>query len=257
MYVPRQIIKFFIVSSMSLVSASKLVGGIREYTYRGLQQLPIVIASTSFLLTVATGSMAHANLTIGMVGLIPIYTSIMQKLWGVIMNFIWPDSIFWRRVSSDTCRIIPDMRRITSFDYYKPGELDSAVPSYWLMSIAYFIGYSISNAVDCLQTPAAPGSSEQGHEKRNSHAIVVVVTTVIFAFLVLVSRLYFMNGCDGSSYKGVILSIISAVGAASIGYGMYALSKQCGARSSDLFGILSQLLPVSATAQRPVVCTAS
>jgi hypothetical protein len=73
---------------MSLVSASKLVGGIREYTYRGLQQLPIVIASTSFLLTVATGSMAHANVTIGMVGIIPVYTFIMQKFWGLIMNFI-------------------------------------------------------------------------------------------------------------------------------------------------------------------------
>ena len=257
MFVALLIFKFFMVSSMSLVSASKLVGGIREYTYRGLQQLPIVIASTSFLLTISTGSMAHANLTIGMAALMPLYTYIIQKFWAWSMNLLWPDSIFWRRVSSDACRIIPDMKKTTSFEYYKSGDLDSAVPSYWLMAIAYFIGYSISNAVDSLQTPAAAGSNEQSHEKRNSHAIVVIITTVIFAVLVLVSRLYFMNGCDGSGYKGIILSIISAVGAASIGNGMYTVSKQCGARSSDLFGILSQLLPPSATSQRPVVCTAT
>ena len=256
MFVPRQIFNLA-VSSMSLVSASKIVGGIREYTYRGLQQLPIVIASTSFLLTIATGSMAHANLTVGMAALMPLYTLVMQKFWAVTMNFIWKDSIFWKRVSSDTCKIIPDMKKTVTFDYYKTGELDGAVPSYWFMAIAYFIGYSISNAVDSLQTPAAVGSNEINHEKRNSHAIVVIVTTVLFAFLVLVSRFYFMSGCEGVSYKGMILSVISAIGAAAIGNGMYTLSKQCGARSSDLFGILSQILPPSSTSQRPVVCTAS
>ena len=46
-------------------------------------------------------------------------------------------------------------------------------------------------------------------------------------------------------------------GAAGIGYGMYNLSRKCGARSSDLFGVLSQILPPSATSPHPVVCTAN
>jgi len=37
---------------MSLTSASGIITGMKEYIYRGMQQLPIVLASTSLLFTV-------------------------------------------------------------------------------------------------------------------------------------------------------------------------------------------------------------
>jgi hypothetical protein len=301
---------------MSLVSSTRLVGGLREYTYRGFQQLPLVIGSTSLLFTIATGSIAHANLALGMGVVMPVYTVILQKFIGFSMNYIWKDSLFWKRISSDSCRIIPDFSKTNKLSYYvsdKTNEYDGAVPSYWLMSIAFFIGYSISNAVDSLQTPAEPGSNEINHEKRNHHATIVIITTVLFAFFLLLARFFFMPGCEGVgsgdsesrlfltlalvtilgmymlvtivfsavntnvswtswgapffvclplilSYYfgggGIFLSLLAAVGAGVIGYGMYTLSRKCGARNSDLFGILSQILPISATRQKPVVCTA-
>uniref|UniRef100_A0A6C0ANR2 Uncharacterized protein n=1 Tax=viral metagenome TaxID=1070528 RepID=A0A6C0ANR2_9ZZZZ len=244
---------------MSLVSATRLVGGFREYTYRGFQQLPLVIGSTSLLFTIATGSIAHANLTLGMGVLMPLYTVFLQNIFGWLMNYIWKDSIFWKRASGDTCRIIPDFSRTNKLAYYVPekgNEYDGSVPSYWLMSIAFFIGYSISNAVDSLQTPAEAGSNEINHEKRNHHAVIVIVTTVIFSIVILLARYVYMSGCEGVAGGGIFLSILAAAGAAVIGYGMYTLSRQCGARSSDLFGILSQILPLSTTKPRPVVCTA-
>jgi hypothetical protein len=301
---------------MSLVSATRLVGGLREYTYRGFQQLPLVIGSTSLLFTIATGSIAHANLALGMGVLMPVYTLFLQKFIGFSMNYIWKDSFFWKRISSDSCRIIPDFSRTNKLSYYvseKGNEYDGSVPSYWLMSIAFFIGYSISNAVDSLQTPAESGSNEINHEKRNHHATIVIITTVLFAFFLLLARFYLMPGCEGVgsgdnesrlyvtlalimvlgfymilasvfsavntklswtswggplfaclplilSYYfgggGIFLSLLAAAGAAAIGYSMYTLSRKCGARSSDLFGILSQILPMSATRPKPVVCTA-
>jgi len=242
---------------MSLASASKIVGGLREYTYRGFQELPIVIGSTAFLLTIATGSIAHANLTIGMTILMPIYTYVAQRFWGFSMGYLFTDSTFWKRIASDSCRIIPEMKKTSSFEFFKKDELDGAVPSYWFMAMAYFFGYAISNAADSLTTPAAPGSNEINHEQRNSHAAIVIATTIIFTVLVVTMRLYFMRGCEGVAWQGLLLSFISAIGAASIGTGMYNVSKQCGARSSDLFGILSQILPPLSTAKQPVVCTAS
>jgi len=70
-------------------------------------------------------------------------------------------------------------------------------------------------------------------------------------------RLYFMRSCEGIHWGGLLLSLLGATGAAGIGYGMYNLSRKCGARSSDLFGVLSQILPPSATSPHPVVCSAS
>ena len=242
---------------MSLVSATRFVGGLREYTYRGFQQLPLVIGSTSLLFTIATGSIAHANLALGMGVLMPAYTYALQLVIGSLMNYIYPSSIFWKRSAGDTCNIIPSSTKTSPLDFLKKTNLDGSVPSYWMTSVAFFIGYSISNAVDSLQTPANPGSNETNHEKRNTHAITVIVTTVLFSICILLARFVYMSGCEGSGFGGIVLSVLSAILAGVIGYGMYDLSKRCGARSSDLFGILSQILPPSATSPKPIVCTAS
>lgn len=306
---------------MSLVSASKLVGGIKEYGYRGFQQLPLVIGSTSMMFTIATGSIAHANIALGMGFVIPLYTFVMQLLIGGIMGYLAPNSIFWKRVSSDSCNIIPKFSESgsSSVTLFPNNQSDGSIPSYWLMAMGFFIGYSISNAADSLLTEEAPGANEINHEKRNYQALIVLTTCIIFTILVFTGRFYLMPGCDGMqsgygivgvilfiltlaggiallilptivtllalliisaftgitymSYPsageikktvtplffgafGVFLSLISATGAAGVGYGMYMFSKQCGARSSDLFGILSQILPPSAIGPNPVVCTA-
>jgi len=234
---------------------SQGLGGLKEYVYRGLQQLPIVLASTSLIYTVATGSLAHLNIFAGMAFIIPIVTVILQQIIGFICSRAVANSIFWKRGSGDTCDMIPSGKQdLTYFDKAAPG---GAVPSFWIMEISFFIGYCISNAVDSLLTPAAQGSSNINHEKRNTHAILVIITTVIFSVLVLGMRLYFMHSCEGIHWGGFILSFLGAAGAGGIGYGMYDLSRKCGARSSDLFGVLSQILPPSATSPHPVVCTAT
>jgi len=246
---------------MSLVSASRLVGGLKEYVYRGFQQLPLVVGSTSMLFTIATGSIAHANIVLGMGVLMPIYTYVMQWLIGTIMTYYFPSSIFWKRITSDSCNIIPEFNDKTGgleLSQFKGPQVDASLPSYWLMGMAFFIGYSISNAVDSLLTPEWPGADEMNREKRNHQATIVIITCVIFGILIIGARFYFMPGCEGiqSGWAGVLLTLLSAAGAAGIGYRMYTFSKECGARSSDLFGILSQILPPSAIGPRPVVCTA-
>lgn len=233
---------------------SQGLGGLKEYVYRGLQQLPIVLASTSLIYTVATGSLAHLNIFLGMSLVIPIATFLLQQLIGWLCNLIVPNSIFWKRGGGDTCNMIPSVKQ-ESLTYFDKAVPSGAVPSYWIMQVSFFIGYCISNAVDSLLTPAAEGSSDVNHEKRNTHAIIVIVTTVVFSLLVLGMRFYFMRSCEGIHWGGFVLTFIGAAGAAGIGYGMYELSRKCGARSSDLFGVLSQILPPSASSPHPIVCT--
>jgi hypothetical protein len=242
---------------MSLTSASKLVGGVKEYTYRGLQQLPIIIGGTSLLYTVTTGSLAHMNLAVGMGLLIPLYTYLFQSIIAFVMNYFFPNSIFWKRASGDTCDLIPGMDKVNTLEYYKKDDVGGgAVPSYWLTGVSFFLGYALSNGVDSLMTPAAVGSSEINHEKRNTHAIFLIVATVIFAVLILATRFYYARGCEGVGGMGLFIAILGALGAGGLGKAAYDFSRACGARTSDLFGILSQILPGNAKAPAPIVCTA-
>jgi len=241
---------------MSLVSASSLIGGIKEYTFRGVQQLPIVLTATSLLFTITTGSVVHANLTMGLGVLMPIYTYLLQITLGFILKKFVPNQrVSWTRSTGDTCNLVPSHgpQKIGLFDPSNEAEAQS-VPSYWLMSVGFFIGYAISNAVDSLMAPALPNSDTNSHEKRSSQAIYIIAATVTLSLILLAVRFTSMRGCEGRGWLGIILSLLAAGGAASIGYGIYTLSRKCGSRASDLFGVLSQILPASATAPNPIVC---
>jgi len=243
---------------MSLTSASGVVGGVKEYIYRGVQQLPIVLASTSLLYTVTTGSMAHMNMFLGLSIVNPVYTYLIQSLFGVIFSFVSPNELFWKRGSGDTCNIIPSFEKNNTLEYFKQDSTGGGIiPSYWMTSLGFFVGYSLSNATDTLLEPVLPGSNPINSEKRNTQATFTIIAIVIFTILILLMRLFYMRGCEGSQILGVLLSILAAAGSGGIGYGMYTLSKVCGARSSDLFGILSQILPPSSNVQHPIVCTAN
>ena len=231
---------------MSLVSASGLVSGIKEYIYHGIQQLPIVLAATSLLFTITTGSVAHANLAGGLIIIIPFYTWLLHLFIGFwIPTFI--------RSTGKSCDIIYSMdRSLNSFIDTKTNP--KPIPSYWLTSISFFIGYAISNAVDSLTTSSEFNADPTNIEKRKSQAVYCIIATLVISGILLVSRFRMMSGCEGLTFWAKITSMIAAAGAAVIGYGVYGISRNCGSRASDLFGILSQILPASASSPHPIVC---
>lgn len=246
---------------MSLVSAGTIVGGTKEYLYRGIQQLPIVLSATSLLFTITTGSIAHLNLSIGMVALMPIYTYTMQMFFDFFNTKInanlftgsWWTRDKWIMSTSDVCKLVPPEG--PQLKFYNAQDITAkSVPSYWLMSIAFFVGYCISNAVDIFTTPAENDSDPKNKDRRTYQAVFLITSIVLLTALILGIRFRYMSGCEGRGLVGLFDSLLAAVGAAGIGYAMYDFSKKCGARTSDLFGVLSQILPVSATSSNPTVC---
>lgn len=239
---------------MSLTSASGIISGTKEYIYRGMQQLPIVLASTSLLFTVTTGSIAHLNLFLGLGILMPIYTFILQLILGAIMPLLTNNIMFWKRSVGDTCDIA-GMSKEKSIKLEQFTETNAIIPSYWITSVAFFFGYAASNIRDNFEHPSSEGSSDVSKERRSYHSIFIAVNISVFFLLLLGARLWFMKGCDGLGTGGVALSYLFSAVAFYFGYSIYGMSKQCGARSTDLFGVLSQLLPDSAGAKNPIVCT--
>ena len=242
---------------MSLITASGIIGGTKEYLYRGVQQLPIVLGTTSLIFTITTGSIAHANLVLGIGILMPIYTFIMQTALGFILSKVAPmQRVSWTRSTGDVCNLIPPLGGKPTITAYKSDNSGGEpVPSYWLMSLAFFIGYAIMNAVDNLMTPAQPSSDQMGVEKRNTQSVFVIVSTCIFSLIILAVRFGLMRSCEGRGALGIVLSLLSAALAGYIGVQVYVLSKKCGARSSDLFGILSQIIPPGSSTPNPIVCS--
>jgi hypothetical protein len=64
-----------------------------------------------------------------------------------------------------------------------------------------------------------------------------------------------MSDCEGRGLFGKVFGILFGILSVGIGVGFYYLSKSCGARSSDLFGVLSQMLPASSMSPTPIACT--
>lgn len=244
---------------MSLTSASGVISGIKEYSYRGIQQLPIVLTATSLLFTITTGSVAHANLAAGLAILMPLYTVVLQISLGYILKSFAPAySLFWTRSTSDACNIIPAVNVAKGFKAYDPASVGdgASVPSFWLMEVAFFIGYAMSNAIDSLMAPVTRNADPESYEKRTHGAINVIAVLSAISIMLLAVRIFTMTGCEGRGTLGIFLSILCAGGAGWIGYIMYTVSRACGSRASDLFGLLSQMLPASATSPSPIVCTA-
>ena len=241
---------------MSLASASSLIGGVKEYMFRGLQQLPLVFALTSFIFTITTASVAHSTMFMGLAFLMPAYTGIIQALLRIVLKAVIPEQeTNWTRATGDICNIIPKHSQVTSLSYYtKSLTGGSVVPSYWITSVGFVFGYVIMNAIETLNLPPVAGADPVAHEKRNSQAVFLLTSICVFFFIVVGSRFYFMKECEGRGSLGLALGSIFGLSAVAIGVGIYYMSRACGARSSDLFGVLSQLLPASATASNPVVC---
>jgi len=240
---------------MSLTSASGIITGMKEYIYRGMQQLPIVLASTSLLFTVTTGSIAHLNLFLGLSVLMPLYTFMLQTIFSFLVPLISTDTISWKRATGDTCDLVGALRdkKITLDQFTKSDSI--ATPSYWITSLGFFFGYAASNIVDMFKHPSSDGASDVNKERRHSHSMFIAINISVFFLIIFATRLWFMRGCDGLGALGLIISYVSAFIASLLGYTTYDFSKQCGARSTDLFGVLSQLLPSSAGASNPIVCT--
>ena len=243
---------------MSLASASGLIGHTKEYIYRGIQQLPLILALTSFMLSVTTASIAHLTLFGGLTVVMPIFTVVSQFLLGELLIRTIPDrKSEWSRSMVDVCKIIPGPESFKKLEYYTYGSNTnvSTTPSYWITSMGFVFGYFIMNGVDTLDVPVLPGADPVAYDKRYTQAVHIIVATTIMFALIIGARFYFMSDCEGRGFIGRVLGGFFGILSIFVGIGAYQLSRICGARSSDLFGVLSQMLPASAMSPTPVVCT--
>jgi len=216
-----------------------ILQSIRTTLLMSFRTLPLILISFVGFLGMGLGNMGLFILFVGQVLIVPIATILLQTITGMILP---PTSVngsaFFVR-SSNVGLIVPD----SSFD----SPFQNVTPSFWMMHVLFFATYMVSNAMAILSLPVDSKLDPIIVSNRKSKAKTIIA--VIFGMTVLVTILRFITNTE--TFLGIMLAILAAWG---LGYGWYELAAICGARAADVFGVMQQILPSSATADKPMTC---
>lgn len=231
-------------------SLKDIISDIRVFMYGGILTLPLTIAGTLSILGLFTANYAILFFLLGFLVLTPLASTILNFSLSALLPSSW-----LKAKSGDVCKLVipfSTLKNPTSI------EEASVASSSWVAMVAFFIGYIFTNGLELYNResvdPVIKVTSTSAPDlntmvtNRKSQAIIAMVSTIVFALIVLGFRYY--SGCE--SILGMILTTATFV---FFGHGWYkALSKVGQDRLSDLFGIANRLLPPSAINNAPIAC---
>jgi hypothetical protein len=221
-----------------------IISDLHVFLYGGMRTLPITLAGTMVILGLFTANYAMMFFLIGFIIATPILSTILNLIIDAIASRGYNMNWFKSR-SSDICNVV--------IPYSTIKEPSKAEDQYIVCStsfamICFFLGYILTNAVKLYKRNTETGADETKVSARKSHAILSILSIIIFTIIVIIFR----NNTGCETVAGFIIGI-PLFGA--LGYGWYEmLSKSNNGRLADLFGISNRILPSSATVDKPVAC---
>ena len=220
-------------------SLKEIISDIRVFLYGGILTLPLTIAGTLSILGLFTANYAILFFLVGYLILTPITSSVLN--WALSAIFVGKSFNPFKVKTSDICKLV-----IPYSTHENPvGITDtSIVVSSWIAMISFFIGYIFTNALQLYShetndstikvTSTSASDINTMVTNRKSQAIIAMISTIIFALVVLSLRYY--TGCE--SILGMIITSFIYVFS---GHGWYKLLSKVGQdRLSDLFGIATK-----------------
>lgn len=243
-------------------SLRDIISDIRIFLYGGILTLPLTIAGTLSILGLFTANYAMLFFLVGYLILTPLSAlGLNIVLDAIFSGRSWnPFKAKW----GDVCNVVIPFSQLpissanTATNSKGTGTDATVVSSPWVAMVAFFIGYVFTNGLELYnrETPANTltvttkdaSDLDKKVTNRKTQAIIAMVSTLVFALVVLGFRYY--SGCE--SMLGMILTTFGFIFA---GHGWYKVLSTIGEdRLSDLFGIASRLLPPSAINNAPIAC---
>jgi hypothetical protein len=201
------------------------------------KSLPIIMISFIGFLALALGNLSLFILFLGHSILLPIAVYISQFLFDKISNNPESRAQYFKESGQATSLI----------EISDNGESVNVAPSFWLAHVLFFLGYILANAVSIIMIPDDPKLNSSLTKNRKFRAGVIIGTTIMFSLIVALLR-YRTNS---ETLRGIVIAFI--VGGF-LGYGWYQFADLCGARAADIFGVALQMIPASATDEKPMTC---
>jgi hypothetical protein len=243
-------------------SLQDIISDIRIFLYGGILTLPLTIAGTLSILGLFTANYAMLFFLVGYLVLTPLAafglnTALDAIFSGTSRN---PFKARW----GDICKVVIPFSQLpiasanTVTNSKGTGTDATIISSSWVAMVAFFTGYIFTNGLE-LYNREAPANTltvtstsasdlDKKVTNRRTQAIIAMVSTLVFALVVLGFRYY--SGCE--SMLGMILTTAAFIWA---GRGWYKVLSAVGEdRLSDLFGIACRLLPPSAINNAPIAC---
>ena len=205
----------------------------KEYLLRGVSLFPILIATVSFVLFAGLGNTAFLFLFIGLGFLVPILVYILFLAAGIVLtNF--PTILY---VKDANCM-------------FRNGSdgMKSVFPSYWMSGTVFFIVYFLLNAYTLYTRPSAENAPEEKVRLRKTQAAIAMFVVTIIG-LALVGMRLFSSSCETP------IGAFVGIGVGFVGVWWFKVLQACSAdRLTDLFGIVSKIVPDSSTNRMKKIC---
>lgn len=212
---------------------------IRTTILMAFRTLPLILVSFVGFLGLGLGNIGLFILFVGQVLIVPIATALVQTLAGMAQPPINADgSLFFVR-SSNVGLLVPD----SSFE----SPFQNVAPSYWMAQVMFFASYMLANAVAILNMPVNSKLDPILISNRKSKAMTIIVVITTLAMLATLLRFT----THSETPAGVAIAIVVGGG---LGYAWYEFAAICGARAADVFGVVQQIIPSSATEEKPMTC---
>lgn len=223
-----------------------IISDLHVFLYGGMRSLPITLAGTMVILGLFTANYAMMFFLVGFMIATPSLSAVLNAIVDAISLKLGID---WFRIqTSDICNVVIPYSTIDKPS--KVTDVNILCPTSYAM-ICFFLGYMLTNAVELYRRGTDPKADETKVSARKSHAILSILSIIVFTFIVIVFRM--TSKCE--STIGLVLGVLIF---GPLGYGWYTmLSKSNEGRLADLFGISNRILPASATkVDGPVACFA-
>lgn len=209
---------------------------IRTTILMALRTLPIILISFIGFLAAGLGNMALFILFVGHVIFVPIATLLSQTIFSKILG---NDSDLITIPHTDKAFLVPSSVAMSL--------RINVAPSYWMAHIIFFLSYILANAFTIFNLPENPKIDAILISNRKSKARMIIISTIFFAMVFS----FFKISTRTETLPGLIIGILLG---GILGYSWYKFGESLGTRAADIFGIVQQTIPSSASNEKPMTC---
>jgi hypothetical protein len=213
-----------------------LLQTVRTYLLVTFMALPILLIGFTGIFSLGMSNMGLFMLFLAQAIVMPTGIVILQFIMSLL-----PWISGWSSLPPNTsCQLLPNAPQT---------RMMIVAPSIWISQVVLFMTYMFYNAYSIYNMPVDSNADPAKVSNRQSRSFSVMIMAVVACGMLLALRFTVMKGCE--TLYGSILSIVLAGGFA---IGWYEFASLCGATHSDIFGIVSGILPPGANDPPPTMC---
>jgi len=211
-----------------------LLATIRSTILSAFKALPLLLISFIAFLAVGLGNLSLFLLFFGHAAIVPGVTEAIHSVTKTQGNLV---------IGNEVSQLVPSIPT-SGASYDTPVNV---LPSYWMAHMMFFFGYLFANAIDLYTLPAASGAAEWMVTSRKTRAGTLIASTLVLAIVFTALRFY-LTGTE--TVFGIALSLVLGV----VGITWYWSASALGSRTTDIFGVVQQMVPQAKGDTKPLTC---